>query len=95
MGRQIAFMIYAHFQTNPNMDFSYGIADLTAMQWHGDQSIPSFIYLWRQIVTRMRIQLPEELLMDTLHSKMVGSVLMSHDLAYFNRQDVGHPDRTY
>eukprot|EP00972_Heterocapsa_arctica_P048320 7126205-Heterocapsa_arctica.AAC.1 len=23
MGRQLAFMIYSHFQTNPNMDFSY------------------------------------------------------------------------
>eukprot|EP00972_Heterocapsa_arctica_P102060 15038403-Heterocapsa_arctica.AAC.1 len=54
MGRQMAYMIYSHFQTNPNMDFSSGIADLTEMRWHGDRSIPSFIFLWRQIVTRMR-----------------------------------------
>eukprot|EP00972_Heterocapsa_arctica_P055939 8250883-Heterocapsa_arctica.AAC.1 len=58
MGRQLAFMIYSHFQTNPNMDFSYGISDLTEMKWHGDHSIPTFIYLWRQIVTRMKTQLP-------------------------------------
>eukprot|EP00972_Heterocapsa_arctica_P103130 15197958-Heterocapsa_arctica.AAC.1 len=43
MGRQIALMIYAHFQTNPDMDFSYGIADLTELQWHGDHSIPTFL----------------------------------------------------
>eukprot|EP00972_Heterocapsa_arctica_P066953 9880930-Heterocapsa_arctica.AAC.1 len=34
MGRQIAYMIYAHFQTNPDVDFFYGIADLTEMKWH-------------------------------------------------------------
>eukprot|EP00972_Heterocapsa_arctica_P057821 8529209-Heterocapsa_arctica.AAC.1 len=49
MGRQIAYMIYAHFQTNPKMDFSYGITDLSEPKWHGDHSIPSFPYLWRQI----------------------------------------------
>eukprot|EP00972_Heterocapsa_arctica_P011187 1639573-Heterocapsa_arctica.AAC.1 len=67
MGRQIAYMIYAHFQTNPKMDFSYGIADLTEIKWHGDHAIPSFLYLWRQIVTRMKVQLPAEMLMETLH----------------------------
>eukprot|EP00972_Heterocapsa_arctica_P090419 13337237-Heterocapsa_arctica.AAC.1 len=77
------------------MDFSYGIQDLTAMSWHGDHSIASFIYLWRQIVTRMKVQLPEVMLMDTLHAKMEGSVIMAHDLAHFNRCDVGHPDRSY
>eukprot|EP00972_Heterocapsa_arctica_P098210 14493829-Heterocapsa_arctica.AAC.1 len=94
MGRQIAYMIYAHLQTNPNMDFSYGISDLTELKWHGDQSIPSFLYLWRQIVTRMKIRLPTEMLMETLHSKMEGSKLMENDLAHFNRQDEGHPDRS-
>eukprot|EP00972_Heterocapsa_arctica_P110920 16333725-Heterocapsa_arctica.AAC.1 len=65
------------------------------MKWHGDHSIPSFIFLWRHIVSRMRVQLPEELLMDTLHSEMTGSAIMAHDLSYFNRQDVGHPDISY
>eukprot|EP00972_Heterocapsa_arctica_P055174 8137940-Heterocapsa_arctica.AAC.1 len=77
------------------MDFSYGIADLTEMKWHGDHAIPSFLYLWRQIVTRMRVQLPTEMLMDILHSKTEGSKIMEHDLAHFNRQDAGHPDRSY
>eukprot|EP00972_Heterocapsa_arctica_P099606 14696667-Heterocapsa_arctica.AAC.1 len=77
------------------MDFSYGIADLTELKWHGDHSISTFIYIWRHIVTRMKIQLPTEMLMDTLHAKMEGSVIMSHDVAYFNRCDVGHPDRSY
>eukprot|EP00972_Heterocapsa_arctica_P042175 6216731-Heterocapsa_arctica.AAC.1 len=95
MGRQIAFIIYAHFQMSPNMDFSYRISDLTELKWHGDHSIPSFLYLWRQIVMRMKIQLPTEMLMDTLHSKMEGSKLMENDLAHFNRQDEGHPDRSY
>eukprot|EP00972_Heterocapsa_arctica_P084166 12399756-Heterocapsa_arctica.AAC.1 len=67
MGRQIAYVIYAHFQTNPKMDFSYGIADLSELKWHGDHSIPSFLYLWRHIVTRMKVSLPEEMLMETLH----------------------------
>jgi hypothetical protein len=65
------------------------------MKWHGDHSIPTFIYLWRQIVTRMKTQLPPVMLMDTLHAKMEHSAIMAHDIAYFNRCDVGHPDRTY
>eukprot|EP00972_Heterocapsa_arctica_P074119 10941227-Heterocapsa_arctica.AAC.1 len=77
------------------MDFSYGIADLTELKWHGDRSIATFIFTWREIVGRMRIQLPVEMLMDTLHGKMEGSAVMSHDLAHFNRCDPGHPDRTY
>eukprot|EP00972_Heterocapsa_arctica_P077243 11392691-Heterocapsa_arctica.AAC.1 len=46
----------------------------------------------------MKVQLPAVMLMDTLHSKMEVSTIMAHDLAYFNRCDVGqvgHPDRTY
>eukprot|EP00972_Heterocapsa_arctica_P067461 9955792-Heterocapsa_arctica.AAC.1 len=43
----------------------------------------------------MKIQLPEPMFMDTLHSKMVGSAIMSFDLAYFNRCDEGHDDRSY
>eukprot|EP00972_Heterocapsa_arctica_P017092 2527095-Heterocapsa_arctica.AAC.1 len=77
------------------MDFSYGIADLTEIKWHGDHAIPSFLYLWRQIVTRVKVQLPTEMLMETLHGKMEGSELMEADLAHFNRQDEGHPDRSY
>eukprot|EP00972_Heterocapsa_arctica_P021838 3212154-Heterocapsa_arctica.AAC.1 len=44
MGRQIAYMIYAHFHTNPKMDFSNRISDLSELKWHGDHSIPSLLY---------------------------------------------------
>eukprot|EP00972_Heterocapsa_arctica_P055362 8166355-Heterocapsa_arctica.AAC.1 len=76
MGRQIAYVIYAHFQTNPKMDFSYGIEDLSELKWHGDHSIPSFLFLWRQIVTRVKVQLSQGMLCEVLHRKMEGSKLM-------------------
>jgi hypothetical protein len=77
------------------MDFSYTIQDLTDLKWHGDHSISTFVYVWRQIVSRMRLQLPTEMLMDTLHAKMEGSAIMSHDIAHFNRCEPNHPDRSY
>eukprot|EP00972_Heterocapsa_arctica_P084518 12450414-Heterocapsa_arctica.AAC.1 len=61
------------------------------MKWHGDHSIPTFLYLWRHIVSRMKIQLPPAMLMDTLRAKMETSMIMAHDIAYFNRCDTGHP----
>eukprot|EP00972_Heterocapsa_arctica_P014613 2152932-Heterocapsa_arctica.AAC.1 len=69
------------------MDFSYGIEDLSELKWHGDHSIPSFLFLWRQIVARVKVQLPKEMLMETLHTNMEGRKLMEVDLAHFNRQD--------
>eukprot|EP00972_Heterocapsa_arctica_P105863 15594860-Heterocapsa_arctica.AAC.1 len=95
MGRQIAYVIYAHLQTNPKMDFSYGVEDLSELKWHGDHSIPSFLYFRRQIVARVKVQLPQEMLCEVLHRKMVGSKLMDVDLAHYDRQDEGHPDCTY
>eukprot|EP00972_Heterocapsa_arctica_P011663 1708683-Heterocapsa_arctica.AAC.1 len=74
------------------MDFSYGVEDLAELKWHGDQNIPSFLFLWRQIVTLMKGALPEEMLCEVLHRKIEGSKLMEVDLAHFDRQDEGHPD---
>eukprot|EP00972_Heterocapsa_arctica_P094872 13991167-Heterocapsa_arctica.AAC.1 len=87
MGRQIAYMIYAHGQTTPKMDFSYGIEDLSELKWLGDHSIPSFLFLWRQIVARMKVQLPQKMLCKVLHRKMEGSKLMEVDFAHYNHQD--------
>eukprot|EP00972_Heterocapsa_arctica_P072767 10742851-Heterocapsa_arctica.AAC.1 len=69
------------------MDFSYGIEDLSELKWHGDHYIPSFLFLWRQIVTRMKVQLPQDMLCEVLHRKMQGSKLMEVDLAHYDRQD--------
>eukprot|EP00972_Heterocapsa_arctica_P089080 13137347-Heterocapsa_arctica.AAC.1 len=35
------------------------------------------------------------MLCEVLHRKMEGSKLMEVDLAHFDRQDEGHPDRSY
>eukprot|EP00972_Heterocapsa_arctica_P002754 407173-Heterocapsa_arctica.AAC.1 len=43
MGRQIAWLIYQYFQTNPIMDFTYGIEDLGRRVWTGDHNIPTFL----------------------------------------------------
>eukprot|EP00972_Heterocapsa_arctica_P092053 13577555-Heterocapsa_arctica.AAC.1 len=64
MGRQIAYMIYAHFQTNPKMDFSYGIEDLGDLKWHGDQSIPTSLYVW---IILLRMESSKLLEVDLAH----------------------------
>eukprot|EP00972_Heterocapsa_arctica_P019086 2817239-Heterocapsa_arctica.AAC.1 len=76
------------------MDISYGVEDLSELKCHGDHSIPYFLFLWRQIVARMKVQLPQEMLREVLHRKMEGIKLMEVDLAHYDRQDEGHPDRT-
>eukprot|EP00972_Heterocapsa_arctica_P046538 6867450-Heterocapsa_arctica.AAC.1 len=59
MGRQIAYVIYTHFQTNPHMDFTYGIEDLSHFKWSGDGNISHFLFCWRLIISKMRTQLGE------------------------------------
>eukprot|EP00972_Heterocapsa_arctica_P100994 14886157-Heterocapsa_arctica.AAC.1 len=36
MGRQIAHKVYMYFQSNPIMDFTFGVTDLTGLPWGGD-----------------------------------------------------------
>eukprot|EP00972_Heterocapsa_arctica_P007700 1121928-Heterocapsa_arctica.AAC.1 len=70
MGRQIAYnIIYVYFQTNPIMDFTYGVIDLTGLAWAGDHSIPTFLNCWRLILSKMRVQLSEEELGEILYGK--------------------------
>eukprot|EP00972_Heterocapsa_arctica_P091595 13511364-Heterocapsa_arctica.AAC.1 len=87
MGRQIAYMIYAHFQTDPKMDFTYGIEDLGDLKWHGDHSIPTFLFCWRQIIARVKVKLQPDELAEILYKKMDISKILEVDLAHYNRQD--------
>eukprot|EP00972_Heterocapsa_arctica_P053093 7818912-Heterocapsa_arctica.AAC.1 len=66
MGRQID----RHFQTNPKMDFTYGIENLGELKWRGDNGIPGFLFCWRQIISRVKVKLNDEALAETLYKHM-------------------------
>eukprot|EP00972_Heterocapsa_arctica_P032598 4801160-Heterocapsa_arctica.AAC.1 len=92
MGRQIAFLIYKFFQTNPITDFTYGIEDLGRLAWTGDHNIPSFLHCWRLILSKMCVQLSDEELGEILYGKMCEGKELREDLARYNRKPIGHED---
>eukprot|EP00972_Heterocapsa_arctica_P017555 2594403-Heterocapsa_arctica.AAC.1 len=73
MGRQIAYIIYTFCQTSPNMDFTYGIEDLSHLKWSADGNISRFLFCWRLIISKMRTQLGEVELGEILYLKMQNS----------------------
>ncbi|WP_288992754.1 hypothetical protein, partial [uncultured Marinobacter sp.] len=95
MGRQIAFLIYQYYQTNPDMDFTYGLEDLGALAWHGDHNISGFLFLWTQITSRMKLQIDQSELSAILYKKMAVSTALASDLAHYHRQPAGSVDRSY
>eukprot|EP00972_Heterocapsa_arctica_P071318 10534614-Heterocapsa_arctica.AAC.1 len=74
------------------MDFTYGIEDLGALKWHGDQQVHSFLFCWRLIISKMRTQLSEDELAEILHGTMSSSTELKEDLAHDNRRPLGDPD---
>jgi hypothetical protein len=94
-GRQIAWKIYMFYQTNPSRDFTYGVKDLTLLAYNGDNNIPAFLQCWRLIISKMKTQLKDEELQELLYDKIQNSKLLAGDLQHYQRQSLGHHERTY
>ena len=94
-GRQVYWMINSFFKTNPALGLVYDVTDLGALTWLGDKQVHNFRHLWTQMTSNMKSALSEETLESLLHRCMENSTVLKPDLQHYNRQDVGHPDRSY
>ena len=94
-GRQIVWLMYKHFQTNPNMGIVYSITDLSNLDWMGDPRMQSFLYVWYVMVNGMKEAISETTLRDLLLTKMEKSSELQHDLNFYYRMPDGDPEKSY
>jgi hypothetical protein len=94
-GRQALWMVYRHFEINEEAGVIYSITDLMAVRWLGDDRIESFLNSWISVLSGMREEPPvtvkEELFLEQLRKSQV----MREEVAYYDRVEKGHPDKTY
>jgi len=94
-GRQIYWMMNSFFKANPALGLVYDVTDLGALTWLGDKQVHNFRHLWTQMTSSMKMALAEETLESLLRRCVESSQALKPDLQHYNRQDVGHPDRSY
>ena len=58
-GRQIAWLVPKHFQTNPQLGVMYQITDFADLEWRGDKpaEIHTFMYIWENMLSQMHTSL--------------------------------------
>ena len=71
------------------------MVDLVSLQWFGDENMTKFRYTWDSCVQSMYPPLPDDTLRDILYKKLAPSKVLREDLCHFDRQEQGHPHRTY
>ena len=89
------WLISEHFRTNHTTDHASDMVDLVNLQWFGDENMTKFRYVWDSCVQSMYPRLPDDTLRDILYKKLLPSKVLREDLARFDRQEQGHPHRTY
>ena len=94
-GRQLVWLLYNHFQTNPSMGFVYSITDLTNLEWMGDAKMQSFLYVWYVMVSGMPGDIEQTTLRNLLHEKIEKSSVLAYDLSHYDRLPEGHQDKSY
>ena len=96
-GRQIAWLVLKHFQTNPQLGAMYQITDFADLEWRGDKpaEIHTFMYIWENMLSQMRTSLSRHELAGILSQKLEKSNVQKEDLAHYYRQEPGHPDHSY
>ena len=96
-GRQIAWLVLKHFQTNPRLGVMYQITDFADLEWRGDKptEIHTFMYIWENMLSQMHTSLLRHELAGILLHKFEKSNVLKEDLAHYYRQEPGHPDHSY
>ena len=96
-GRQIAWLVLKHFQTNPHLGVMYQIADFADLGWRGDKptEIHTFMYIWENMLSQMHTSLSRHELAGILLQKLEKFNVLKEDLARDYRQEPGHPDHSY
>ena len=96
-GRQIAWLVLKHFQTNPRLGVMYQITDFAGLEWRGDKpaEIHTFTYIWENMFSQMHTSLSRHELAGILLQKLEKSNVLKEDLAHYWRKEPGHPDHSY
>ena len=79
-GRQILYMIVSFFTTNRQMEFVYGVEDLTAIHWLGGKDLHLFRHKWNEVAESMADKLGQDALAHILVKKLDSSNEFKGDL---------------
>ena len=96
-GRQVAWMVLEHYQTNTNMSSMYGMQDLLRLDWKGDQpdQMESFLKSWDFLVRVVDTKFNESVYRDIFYESVSKSATLKEDIAHYKRlraKGVAHPD---
>ena len=96
-GRQIAWLVLKHFQTNPQVGAMYQITDFADFEWRGDEptEIHTFMYILENMLSQMHTSLSRHELAGISLQRLEKSNVLKEDLAHYYRQEPGHPDHNY
>ena len=94
-GRQLVFLIFAHFRLNADMKLLYDVEDITSLEWMGDHKIHSFYRLWFMMTRECEAVLPERTLRNMLARKLSKSTKLKEDIAYYDRLPEFNEQKTY
>ena len=85
-GRQVLWLIYRHFQTNPNQTRVYGITELSKIGWFGDRKKAKFLNFWNERMSLAAGQTQYWMKVEILYNAMKESQDLRLDmLAYHQR----------
>ena len=93
-GRQALRMIYDDHRVDLEAGILHTIEDLTAAQLNPD-NIERFITAWDLVVAGQQEPQPEQTLKTLFLRQVRKAKALEHDVAYYDRLPVGHPDRCY
>ena len=96
-GRQIAWLVLKHFQTNPQLGVMYQITGFGDLEWRSDKptEVHTFMYIWENMLPQLHTFLSRHELAGILLQKLEKPTVLKEDIANYHRQIPGHPDQSY
>ena len=93
-GRQILLMVHEHYRISATDGALLDFQDLLEVKLQNDD-LRSFLQDWETVLTQMK-DVPEDQILEALFRKQVEqSVTLRDQMSYYNRLDIGHPDKSY
>ena len=93
-GRQMLFVIMQHYRMTEAGGAIFEMGDLLTVRLHND-NIRSFVHDWERVITCMKVEPEEYVLEGLLLRQLRNSTSFRDHITYYDRLQVGHPDRTF
>ena len=94
-GRQLLWLVYKEFGLDLEKSQHHGIQDIMSLRCDSIKNLEGFLTSWDAVVLHMSGKLPPFLLCSVLHKQLKKLHELNDDIRHFDRQDEGHPDRSY